>query len=171
MRTIIFILLLSPLMVFAQKADVFIKLTDARGQQITGSASVKGFEKSIEVTSFNSTPGKDNNQISFSMPVGAAGADLRRALSSGELLNNGLLTVLSPGGSGAPAVQYTIKMESISVLSCTEAMGCNNMMNTTVTLKATRNGWTYYSQNRSGVSTVSKKYGWDVSTGAEWTNF
>ena len=171
MRTIIFIILLSPLLVFAQKTNVFFKLTDARGQQITGDASVKGFERSIEVTSFSSTPGKENNEINFTMPVGAAGADLRRALSSGELLNNGLLTVQSPNGIGAPAVQYTIKMESISVLSCTEAMGCNNVMNTTVTLKATRAGWTYYSQNRSGVSTVSRKFGWDASTGAEWTNF
>ena len=171
MRTIIFILLLSPLLIFSQKTNVFIKLTDARSQQITGDAAMKGFEKAIEVTSFSSTPGKDNNQISFTMPVGVAGADLRRALASGELLNSGLLTVLLPNGTGAPLPQYTIKMESISVLYCAEVMGCNAAMNTTVTLKATRIGWTYYNQNRSGVNTISKKYGWDASTGTEWINF
>ena len=45
MRTLIFILLLSPLFSLAQKTDVFIKLTDARGQQIKGEATTKGFEK------------------------------------------------------------------------------------------------------------------------------
>ena len=41
----------------------------------------------------------------------------------------------------------------------------------TVSLQATRIGWTYYTQGRTGAATVSRKYGWDADTNAEWINF
>ena len=59
MRTIIFFLLLSPLFSLAQKTDVFIKLTDARSQQIKGESVVKGFEKWIGASTINAG-GKNN---------------------------------------------------------------------------------------------------------------
>jgi hypothetical protein len=54
MRTIILMLMLSPLFIFSQKTDVFIKLTDAKGQQIKGEAVMKGFEKWIGATTITS---------------------------------------------------------------------------------------------------------------------
>jgi Mg2+/Co2+ transporter CorB len=51
MRTIIFILLLSPFFSFSQNANVFIKLTDARALQIKGESAAKGFEKWLQATS------------------------------------------------------------------------------------------------------------------------
>jgi hypothetical protein len=62
-------------------------------------------------------------------------------------------------------------MENITVLSCSEALGCDNVMNTTVTLQATRVGWTYYQQGKTGGQVVSKKFGWDSGTQSEWSNF
>jgi len=62
-------------------------------------------------------------------------------------------------------------MENIAVSACYEAMGCNNIMNTTVTLQATRIGWTYYDQTRLGVQAISRKFGWDSENNKEWTNF
>ena len=171
MRTIIFLLLLLPIFCAAQKTDVFIKLTDARGQQIKGDAVVKGFERWIAATSITSG-GKNNTQLSFTMSVSGASADLKKAIANGEVLMNGQVTVTSPNISfGGPVISYTIKMESISVSSCLEAMGCNSAMNTTVTLQATRIGWTYYDQSRTGVQTVSRKFGWDAGSNKEWTNF
>ena len=35
-------------------------------------------------------------------------------------------------------------------------------MSTSVTLNATRIGWTYYQSSRDGIQTVSNKYGWDA---------
>jgi len=171
MRTLLFILFLSPLLALSQKTNSFLRLTDARGQQIKGNGAVKGFERNIELTSFSSTPGKENTQIYFTMLVQGAGADFRRALVSGEYLLNGLLTQLTTGPDGRTLPQYTIKMEKISVLSCTESMGCNAVMNTSVTLKATRIGWTYFSTNRTGVIAVANKYGWDAENRVEWNSF
>jgi type VI protein secretion system component Hcp len=171
MRTIIFIFLLSPLFGWAQKTDVFIKLTDAKGQQIKGESALKGFERWIGATTIASG-GKNNTLLNFTMTVNGASADLKRAMANGELLMSGQVTVLLPAQKGGgPVISYTIKIEKIAVTECYEAMGCNNTLNTTVRLQATRIGWTYYNQSGSGAQTVSRKFGWDSETGREWTNF
>jgi type VI protein secretion system component Hcp len=172
MRTIILLLLFSPLFSLAQKTTVFIKLTDARGQQIRGEGMEKGMERWIGATSISSA-GKNSTQLSFTMVVNGASADLKRALSTGEFLLNGQVSVLAPNqASGIPALSYSIKMERIAVTACYEAMGCNNIMNTTVSLQATRIGWTYYNINGAGgAQTVSRKFGWDAEKQAEWTGF
>lgn len=171
MRTLIFIMLLFPMAAFSQKQDVYIKLTDARAQQIKGDALVKGFERWLQAATISSS-GKNNSQLNFTMNISGASADLKRALSSGELLLNGQVTVTTSDASSVrPATAYTIKMEMISVLACSETMGCNNQMTTTVTLKATRIGWTYYQTDKTGAVAVSRKYGWDEDTKAEWAAF
>ena len=169
MRTIIFLLLLSPFFSFSQTADVFIKLTDSRALQIKGESVAKGYEKWIQATSINSG-GKNNTQPGFTMQVSGASADLKKAMANGELLSKGEVYVLTPG-AGAPSLVYTIKMEQVAVLSCTETMGCNNMMNTTVSLQAIRIGWTYYQSGRTGTQAISRKFGWDAASKLEWTNF
>lgn len=171
MRIIIFLLLLSPFFSFAQKTDVFIKLTDARNQPIKGEAVLKGFERWIGATSMNSG-GKNNSQLDFTMNISGASADLKRALTGGELLLNGQVTVTTLDASAfRPVTVYTIKMEMIRVLACSEVMGCNNQMSTTVSLKATRIGWTYYQADKTGGITVSRKYGWDEDIKSEWASF
>ena len=172
MRTLIFIMLLSPLATFSQKQDVYIKLTDARSQQIKGEAVLKGFERWLQRTTISST-GKNNSQLEFTMNISGASADLKRALTNAELLLNGQVSVITSASDGSfrPVTAYTIKMEMISVLACSETMGCNNQMTTTVTLKATRIGWTYYQTDRTGGAAVSRKYGWDEDTNAEWAAF
>jgi len=171
MRTLILILLILPFFSFAQKSDVYIKLIDARGQQIKGEALFKGFEKWISAATITSG-GKNNSQLNFTMNISGASADLKRAVNSGELLLNGQVTVTTlDGASGRPLTAYTIKMENISVLACSETMGCNNQMITTVTLKAIRIGWTYYQTDRTGAISVSRKYGWNEDTNSEWVTF
>ncbi|MGZ8517644.1 MAG: type VI secretion system tube protein Hcp [Chitinophagaceae bacterium] len=171
MRTIIAFLLLSPFFSFAQKTDVFIKLTDARSQPIKGEAVLKGFERWIGAISMNAG-GKNNSQLDFTMNISGASADLKKALTGGELLLNGQVTVTTLDASSfRPVTAYTIKMEMIRVLACSETMGCNNQMNTTVSLKASRIGWTYYQTDRTGAVSVSRKYGWDEDTQSEWATF
>jgi type VI protein secretion system component Hcp len=166
MRAIFLILFLSPVFCVAQKTDVFVKLTDANGLQIKGEATLKGFERWIGVTSITSS-GKNNTQLDFTMTVSGASADLKKAMDSGSALSSGQVTVLVPNPAGGmPITSYTIKMEKIVVSSCFEAMGCNSLMNTTVTLLATRIGWTYYSNGA-----ISKKYGWDAESNKEWAGF
>ena len=171
MRKIILVLLLAPLFTFSQNTSIFIKLIDATGQQIKGESTMKGFEKNIQATS-TSSAGKNNSQFNFTMTVSGASADLKKAMANGQLLPTAEVMALVPNGGGAPALSYSIKMEQVKVISCTESMGCNAIMNTTVLLQATRIGWTYYTPNpRGGASTVSRKFGWDIATNAEWTNF
>jgi type VI protein secretion system component Hcp len=171
MRTIILILILFPLLSVAQKSDVFIQLTSASGKQIKGESVLKGFENWLQATSLNAS-GKNSTQLNFTMTVNGASADLKRALANGELLVSGQVSTLAPNPSGGrPLTSYTIKMENITVLNCYEAMGCNNAMNTTVTLQATRIGWTYYNTGATGAQTISRKFGWDADRNMEWTSF
>jgi type VI protein secretion system component Hcp len=169
MRTILFILLSIPTIAVAQKQDVYIKLTDAKGVQIKGDAMLKGFEKSMQALTINSG-GKNNTQFNFTMNITGASADLKSAMNSGEFLLSGLVTVLQPS-LARPMITYTIKMEKIKVTSCNESMGCNNVMTASVTLQATRIGWTYYQTSATGAQAVSNKYGYDAEAGGPWTNF
>ena len=171
MRTLIFIILLFPIATFSQKQDIYIKLTDARSQQIKGDVLVKGFERWLQAVTISSS-GKNNSQLNFTMNISGASADLKRVLANGELLLNGQVTVTTLDVSSfRPVTAYTIKMEMISVLACAETMGCNNQMTTTVTLKATRIGSTYYQTDKTGATVVSRKYGWDEDTNADWATF
>lgn len=170
MRNLILVILLLPFAAFAQQSNTYLKLTDASGQPIKGDVTTKGHEKSIAVLSFNSS-GKNNSQLTFSMNITGASADLKRAMTNGSLLPNGILTVTQPG-PGMPTIQYTIRMENIRVNNCAESMGCNGVMTTSAVITATRIGWTYYQPDaKGGQSTVSRKYGYDMDSGKEWTNF
>lgn len=168
MRTIIMILSFIPFFAIAQKQEVFLRLTDASGRQINGDALARGYERNINVIT-NAGGGKNNTQLSFTMNIIGASADLKRVMASGELLTNGQLSVVVAGEK--PAFVYTVKMEKIRVLSCSESMGCNGVMTTAVTLQATRIGWTYYQTGKTGIAVVSNKYGFDSETGGQWSNF
>jgi type VI protein secretion system component Hcp len=171
MHKIILILLLSPLFAHSQNTSVFIKMTDATGQQVKGESVTRGFERYIQALS-TAAAGKNNTQFNFTMTVSGASADLKKAMTTGQLLPATEVIAVVSNGGGAPVVSYSIKMEQVKVLSCSEGMGCNSAMNTIVALQATRIGWTYYTQNpKGGASTVSKKFGWDTSINAEWTSF
>lgn len=104
------------------------------------------------------------------MNVTGTSADLKRAMSNGAQLQNGMLTVTQPA-MRAPTVLYTIKMEGITLSSCVEAIGYNSAMNSTAIITAARMGWTYFQQNGSGRLAVSRKFGLDNESGKEWTNF
>jgi type VI protein secretion system component Hcp len=171
MKKMILCLLLAPLFTFAQNTSIFIKLIDASGQQIKGESIVKGLERYIQPTS-TSASGRNNTQFNFSMTVSAASAELKKAMATGQLLPNGTVEAFISSGGGAPVLSYNIKMEELKVLACSESMGCNGITNTTVSLQATRIGWTYYSPNpKGGPATISSKFGWDASANREWLNF
>ena len=171
MKTLIFFLLLIPSLVFSQTSYVFIKLSDAKGNQIIGDSNTRGFERAIRGLTTASS-GKNNTQFDFTMPVTGAAATLKSALANREQLLNAMVYVLTPNPStGALQYSYTITMQDIRVIYCAESMGCNNMTTTGVSLVATRIGWTYYTTDRSGNAVVSQKYGFDSQTGGAWSNF
>jgi type VI protein secretion system component Hcp len=171
MRTIILILVLSPFFSFSQTVSVYIKLTDSRNQPIAGTAVTKGFEGWIQASSTNAG-GKNSTDFSFTMPVSGASADIKKAMATGQLLAVADVRAISPNSMGSISMMYTVRMEQVTVLACTETMGCNGAMNTSVSLQALRIGWTYYNTNPKGSgATVSRKFGWDAGAQAEWTNF
>jgi type VI protein secretion system component Hcp len=170
MKKLITILMLLPLMASAQKAvTTYAKLYDANGVQIAGDGMQRGYEKAITVLTL-STSGKNNSQVNFTMNISGAAADLKKAMT-GKGLSKGQIVVLQPGADGLPSVQYSISMEDMQVRACAESVGCGGVTTTSVTLVATRIGWTYYSSGVKGNSSVSNKYGFDNSTGASWMNF
>ena len=172
MRTLLLFLLLIPGLCFSQTTYVFIRLNDAKGIPVNGDATTKGFERTIRAFTTSSS-GKNNTQFTFTMPVTDAGAILKSAMNSGEMLINAKVSVMTANGStGVLQPSYTITMEGIRVTACAESMGCNAQMTTSVILNATRIGWTYYSADKSGTNVVvSQKYGFDSGTGLPWNNF
>ena len=167
MKKLLLTLMMLPLMAIAQKSDVYINLSNASGTPIKGNAVTRGFENWIQATTIASG-GKNNSQVNFTMNISGSAADLKKAQMSKELLNTGQISVLQ---SGTTTTQYTIKMERVKVLECSETMGCDGVMTTTVTLQPVRIGWTYYSIGKSGLQTISNKYGYDLDSGGAWTNF
>ena len=169
MKKLIFILMMLPIMASAQKSDVYINLINTSGTPIKGDAVTRGFEKWIQALTI-ATGGKNNSQVNFTMNISGSAADLIKAMVSGELLSTGQISVMQSGAYN-PTLRYSIKMERIKVLECYDTMGCNGVMTTTVTLQPVRIGWTYYSTDKSGLKTVSNKYGYDLDTGGAWNNF
>lgn len=159
----------APFIMAGQTSSVYIKLTDAGGKQIKGTSTMRGFENCI-IAQTLATAGKNNSQVNFTMEVSGASGELKRLLGTGEYLTNGMLTVISISG-GRAITQYKINMEKMRVTACSESMGCNNVMTTTVVLQAMRIGWTYYQQDRTGNSTVSSKFGYDLESGKSWEGF
>ena len=171
MKTLLFILLLIPAIGFSQTSYVFVKLSDAKGNQIIGDATARGFERTIRGLTTASS-GKNNTQFDFTMPVTGAAATLKSALANREQLLNAMVYVLTANPStGALQYSYIVTMQDIRVIYCAESMGCNNVTTTGVSLVATRIGWTYYTADRSGNAVVSQKYGFDSQTGGAWNNF
>lgn len=170
MKKLFILLMLAPCITIAQKQEVYIKLTDAKGSPINGDVVTKGFEKQMYAQSL-ATTGKTNSQVSFTMDITGASADLKKAMINGEFLLSGLVTVIQPGSNGLPITVYTIKMEKIKVQSCNESMGCNNALTTSVIIQPVRIGWTYYQTGRTGTPIASNKYGFDSETGGAWINF
>ena len=149
--------------------DIFVRLTDMKGKQIVGTSVTRGYEKTLPAFSMTSA-GKNNAQITFTTTISGASAELIKAKAQGEYLMNGQITVTKPGNGGSSIV-YKINLEKITVNTCVDAIGCNNTMGTTVTITASRIGWTYYQQDKTGTTSISNKYGFDNETGRAWTNF
>lgn len=171
MRIRILIFLLLPFSVFAQSQGMFVKLTDANGSFIKGDALERFYEGTIMAFNINSS-GKNNTQINFTMSISGAAATLKKTMNSGQFLTNGLVTVLEARtGNYGPRPAYTITMEKIKVVSCSESIGCNGVMTTSVTIQAARTGWTYYQRTKDGTWVMASKYGYDAETGAEWKGF
>lgn len=163
--------MLVPAIGFSQTYSVFIKITDGKGTQISGDANTRGFERTIRGLTTASS-GKNNMQFNFTMPVTGTGAILKNAMVNREQLLNAVVYVLTVNPStGMLQTSYTINMENIRVIECSESMGCDKMMSTAVSLMPTRIGWTYYTADRAGNMIVSQKYGFDAETGAAWTKF
>lgn len=169
MRIFLIALLLFPLFSLSQTNDVYIRLTDAGGKQINGTSLTRGYERWITGLSIG-TSGKNNTQLNFTMQISGAAAELKKAMAQGDWLLNGQVVVIRPTAL-QPLIQYRINMEKIKVLSCAETMGCDGNMTTSVTLSATRIGWTYYQQQKNGIPVVSNKFGYDAETGSSWNNF
>lgn len=171
MRTLIFLLFtILTSVCFGQNEQVFLKLRNAQGKMITGDVTVKGFEKAIRALTLSSS-GDHNTELIFTMPITGASGLLKSLLDSREELLDGTVSVMTTDSqNGTLQQKYTIKLEKISLIACTDSKGSGGSV-TNVVLKATRIGWTYYTTDHSGRTVVSQKYGWDASTGQSWSNF
>jgi hypothetical protein len=154
MRYKLLFLLLFQLCLIAQSQEVYIKLTNRSGKTITGVAVTKGYERWIPALTVSSG-GTSNTQFSFTMNVSGAMADLERALTKRELLQNGEVAALKNSGIDMKQILlHAVKMEQIRVIDCVEIMGNDGVMINSVTLEATRIGWTYDKNSKTGIQTI-----------------
>jgi len=165
MRKIFFFLVIIPAISFAQRQETYAKLINASGMQIKGDAVTKGFERWI-IALTNSNGGKNNTEVTFTMNISGACADLRNANINGEILQKSELTTTQTSRDGRMPVVKNIKMEGIKVISYSESG-----TEASVTLRANRIGWIYYQQSTKGTWTVANKTSYDASTGGIWKDF
>lgn len=170
MRTLSLFLVMLTISFFSQGQNIYVKLTDPNGALLKGDAVDRGYEGTIRAFTI-STGGKNNTQVTFTMSINGASATLKKVMNNGTFLLNGMITVMEPPPTSIAKPAYTITMEKIKVISCTESLGCNGVMTTSVIIQAARTGWTYYQRARDGSWVLASKYGYDAETGAEWRGF
>lgn len=157
---------MSSYLVFAQRKDVYLKLVNSSGLMLKCDATTKGFERQIYVLS-NSSGGKNNSEITFTMNLCGASADLQKAFTNGDFLKNGeMKTMVMNNTSGTFGISAVIKMENIKVKNYSES---GNVA--TVVLQSTRIGWMYYQQSNKGTWVLANKYSYDADTGGNWKDF
>lgn len=171
MRKLLFVVLLfTATASTAQIPGVYLNIANPNGSMIAGTSKLKGYEKWIQSLTF-STGGNNNSTVDFTMNISGASADFMAAMNSGYLLPKGTISSLDYGGGGSVMPLYTITMENIQVVACRDVMGCNSALVTSVQLRATRIGWTYYEMGGDGRMRVTRKYGFDTETGKPWEKF
>lgn len=157
---------MSSFLVFAQRTEVYLKLVNSSGLMLKGDATTKGFERQIRVLT-NSSGGKNNSEITFTMNLCGASADLQKAFANGEFLKNGeMKTMVVNNMSGTFGISTIIKMENVKVKNYSES---GNIA--TVVLQSTKIGWMYYQQSNKGTWVLANKYSYDANTGGEWRDF
>jgi hypothetical protein len=168
MRLLIILILFLPL--FGQTQSVYVQLKDASGKTLTGTSVARFYERWMPALTINAGSANNNTVVSFTTTISGGAADLKRIMQNKEFLSTGFIVAKHSGE--LQMRYYTINMEKIRVTSCTETMGCDGNMVSSVTLQATRIGWTYYQPDKSNTtSTISGKYGYDAETKSAWTNF
>lgn len=172
MRALIFLLLIGfSAVCFGQEEQVYMKLYNAEGKMIAGNVTIQRFEGAIQALTLSSS-GDHNTELTFTMPVSGASARLKGMQANREELLTGTISAMRVNEqNGTLQPNYIIKMEKVTIITCTDSKGSGGSTVTNVVLKATRIGWTYYTSDRSGKSVISQKYGWDSSTGQSWNNF
>ncbi len=149
--------------------EVYIRLKDPKGKEIRGNSVTRFFEHQVMATNFQGPNAKDP-VVQFTMEVQAASGILQGLEQNGDKLSSALVTFTQRVDHGH-IIQYTIRLEDISIISC-ENINDANGNHTLVMLRPSRAGTTYYSVNRkTGVNTVTSKSGYDYTTGKAWTNF
>ncbi len=145
--------------------QIFLKITDANGQLISGTSFQKFYERQIIVTNFSGVTA-GNAQVQFTMPSGGASATLASMQGSKETIPYAVFTNIVPA-EPTWNVLSTVRLEAIRVMSVTDANG-----STSLTLQAGRIGTTYYQNNpKTGIRTVSGKTGYDFKTRQAWNAF
>jgi type VI protein secretion system component Hcp len=171
MRKLLFIVLLFTATASnAQIPGVYLNIANSNGSMITGSSQLKGYEKWIQSLTF-ATGGTNNSTVDFTMSISGASAEFMAAMNRVYFLPKGTISSLDYGGGGSVMPLYTITMENIQVITCRDVMGCNSALVTSVQLRATRIGWTYYEMGADGRIRITRKYGYDTETGKEWDKF
>jgi len=171
MRTLILAALLLPCIAFSQKSETYLSITD-NNIPVKGTATKGGYEGFIAITSLQAEgistkpTMRGTDQVTFSMPVSTASADLKRALFRGVALPRCEFTILS--ANNQDQILCKIKLEDIYVNSCSDEVGANGVLYTSVVLSASRIGWAYFGPGNAGPNTIIRKFGWDTMKNGEW---
>ena len=165
MRLLIFLFLILPLCLFAQKDESFARFIKDDGSVIKGSSVTRFYERQVPLYNLETNSAANSTTIRFTMSNENASAVLRDMMLNNKKMRSGEIAVTFISLEKR-LVRYKINMENIVVEECNEANG-----STTVQLHATRIGWTYYSYSKSGIQTITSKTGWDEEKRSAWTSF
>ncbi len=165
MRLLILIFLSIPITMLAQKEESFAKFINEDGSLIKGSSVTKLFERQIPLYSLETNSASNSTIIRLTIGTESAAGIINNLMLTNKKMRSGEITVTFLN-TDRRLVQYKINIENIAVEEYSSTNGIS-----TIQLHASRIGWTYYSNSRSGVQSISSKTGWDEDKRKAWTNF
>lgn len=158
--------MLLPLSLLAQRdTENFGKFTSDDGTIIKGDVMTKGYERQLQINNLIANSANNNTKISFTIPNGNASGIFRSVLNTKQKLRSGEIVVTTTNAEKR-LIAYKINMQDIVVNECVDSNG-----QTSLQLTATKIGWTYYTLDKMGRTTISGKNGWDASAKRAWTEF
>ncbi|MEL6957163.1 MAG: type VI secretion system tube protein Hcp [Pseudomonadota bacterium] len=154
-------------------ADIYLKLEG----EIAGSATEKGYEQWIELTSFgegtsrpvsSSTSARDvsrpiGSNVEATKMLDTASVDLRMALLQGQVFPSAEIVVTSTGPRGETMAMYTVKMKNVRVASMS-ASSDGDMVEENLSLAFQTIGWATNTPDARGGITSKPMKGWNFQS-------
>lgn len=143
MKTLLFMMLVLPLSIFAQRTENFGKFTDKDGRPVNGTSLQRGYERQLEITSLSQSGGSTPT-VTITIPNSAAINAFQAVAGTKDLLKSAEISVLELNAE-RKVLKQKITMANVKVNSVNSVDGA-----ATITLTPQSYNQVFYATDKSG---------------------